>query len=43
MIDAYVVDGFRSQIILGLPWIREEQPHTDWEDVAVLVFPQKGK
>ena len=38
-LDAWVVDGIRAQIILGLPWIRQEQPQVEWGDGATLVFP----
>ena len=42
-LDAWVVDGVRPQIILGLPWIQQVQPQVDWNDSAALVFPNGGR
>ena len=43
IVDVYVVDGIRPQLILGLPWIKKEQPQVEWGDAATLVFPDGSK
>ena len=43
MVDVYIVDGIRPQLILGLPWIKQEQPQVEWGDSATLVFPDESK
>ena len=43
MVDTYIIDGICPQLILGLPWIKQEQPQVEWGDSATLVFPDKSK
>ena len=38
-LNAWVVDGVRPQIVLGMPWIVQERPQVDWSDCGSLVFP----
>ena len=38
-LDAWIVDGVRPQIVLGMPWIVQERPQVDWSDCGSLVFP----
>ena len=38
-----MIEGIRPQIILGLPWIQQEQPQVEWNDGAALVFPGGGR
>ena len=43
MVNVYIVEGIRPQLILGLPWIKQEQPQVEWGDAATLVFPDGSK
>ena len=43
MVDVYIVDGICPQLILGLPWIKQEQPQVEWGDSAMLVFSDGSK
>ena len=43
IVDVYVVEGICPQLILGLPWIKQEQPQVEWGDAATLVFPDGSK
>ena len=43
IVDVYVVEGIRPQLILGLLWIKQEQPQVEWGDAATLVFPDGSK
>ena len=37
-LEAWVVEGIRPHLILGLPWVQQEQPQVDWHNAAALVF-----
>ena len=41
--DAYVIEGIRPQVILGLPWIQQKQPQVEWNDAGTLLFPNGGR
>ena len=43
VVDVYVVEGICPQLILGLPWIKQEQPQVEWGDATTLVFPDGSK
>ena len=42
-LDAWIVEGIKPQIILGLPWIQHMQPQVDWGNASSLVFPNGSK